>query len=140
MQKGDTVFGLVRRSSSPNYWRIQSLLEQSRFHLVEGDITDLASLIRIVSTIQPDTLYNLAAQSFIPTSWSQPLFTAQATGIGAVNVYEACRIASARTRIYQASSSEMFGLQPIDAVQSETTSFIPVLPMLVRRYLPIKWL
>lgn len=125
---GYTVYGLVRRSSSPNYWRIQNLLGTPEFHLVEGDITDLSSIIRIVSTIRPDVLYNLASQSFVPTSWTQPLFTAQATGIGAVNVYEACRIASPETKIYQASSSEMFGLQPIDAVQSETTSFYPRSP------------
>ena len=64
---GYTVYGLVRRSSAPNYWRIQSILDDPRFHLVEGDITDLSSLIRIVSEVQPSVLYNLAAQSFVPT-------------------------------------------------------------------------
>ena len=128
ISEGHTVYGLIRRSSSPNYWRIQSMLEAPRFHLVEGDITDLSSLIRIVSDIQPSVLYNLAAQSFVPTSWTQPIFTAQATGIGAVNVYEACRIASPTTKIYQASSSEMFGLQPVNSMQNEQTTFYPRSP------------
>ena len=125
---GYTVYGLVRRSSAPNYWRIQSILDDPRFHLVEGDITDLSSLIRIVSEVQPSVLYNLAAQSFVPTSWTQPTFTAQATGIGAVNIYEACRIVSPKTKIYQASSSEMFGLQPVDSIQNEQTTFYPRSP------------
>ena len=128
LASGYTVYGLVRRSSSPNYWRILSLLGNPSFNLVEGDITDLSSIIRIVSDLRPSVLYNLAAQSFVPTSWSQPVFTAQATGVGAVNIYEACRIASPDTKIYQASSSEMFGLQPRGTIQSETTSFYPRSP------------
>ena len=128
LELGYTVFGLVRRSSAPNYWRIQMLLEEPKFHLVEGDITDLSSLIRIISEIKPSVLYNLAAQSFVPTSWTQPTFTAQATGIGAVNVYEACRISSPSTKIYQASSSEMFGLQPVNSKQNEQTTFYPRSP------------
>ena len=128
VNQGYTVYGMTRRSSSPNYWRIQGLLNEPSFKLIEGDVTDLASIIAIVSDIRPEVLYNLAAQSFVPTSWTQPLFTAQATGNGAVNVYEACRIVSPDTRIYQASSSEMFGLQPPGTLQTETTSFYPRSP------------
>jgi GDPmannose 4,6-dehydratase len=122
------VFGLVRRSSNPNYSRIHCILNHERFKLVEGDITDLSSLIRICSDVQPDLIYNLASQSFVPTSWTQPLFTAQATGIGAVNVFEAVRITCPSCKVYQASSSEMFGLQPEDSVQNEETSFYPRSP------------
>jgi len=128
LKRKHRVVGLVRRSSSPNYWRIQHLLDHPHFELVEGDITDLASMIRIIGSIKPAAVYNLAAQSFVPTSWEQPLFTAQATGIGAVNVYEACRITSSHSKVYQASSSEMFGLQPVDSVQHEGTSFYPRSP------------
>ena len=128
LRRKQRVVGLVRRSSTPNYWRIQHLLDHPLFDLIEGDITDLASMIRIVGSVQPSALYNLAAQSFVPTSWEQPLFTAQATGIGAVNVYEACRISSPHTKVYQASSSEMFGLQPKDGIQNERTSFYPRSP------------
>lgn len=123
-----SVYGLVRRSSNPNYSRIQHILEYERFQLIEGDITDLSSLIQICSDIKPDLIYNLASQSFVPTSWTQPLFTAQATGIGAVNVFEAVRIACPTCKIYQASSSEMFGLQPENAIQNEDTSFYPRSP------------
>ena len=125
---GKTVFGLVRRSSAPNYWRIQHLLNIENFHLVEGDITDLSSMIRLVQDIQPECIFNLASQSFVPTSWEQPLLTAQATGLGAVNIYESVRIVSPNTKIYQASSSEMFGLQPNGEMQSETTPFYPRSP------------
>ncbi len=128
LERGETVVGLVRRTSSPNYWRIQHLLNHPSLQLIEADITDLTSLIRVFHQIQPTVVYNLAAQSFVPTSWEQPLFTAQATGIGAINVYEAVRIACPNCKIYQASSSEMFGLQPENSIQHEGTSFYPRSP------------
>ncbi len=128
LERGQTVFGLVRRTSTPNYWRIQHLLDHPSLQLVEADITDLSSLIRVFCQIQPTVVYNLAAQSFVPTSWEQPLFTAQATGIGAVNIYEAVRIACPDCKVYQASSSEMFGLQPEHSIQNERTSFYPRSP------------
>ncbi len=122
------VFGMIRRTSSPNISRLQNVLIHPNFSLVEGDITDLASMIRLIQQIKPDQVYNLASQSFVPTSWTQPLFTAQATGIGAVNVFEAVRIVHPTCKVYQASSSEMFGLQPTDSVQNEQTTFYPRSP------------
>ena len=128
LERGYNVIGVVRRSSSPNFWRIQSILNHERMTLIEGDVTDLSSMIRIIGKYQPEYIYNLAAQSFVPTSWEQPLLTAQATGVGAVNIFEATRIASPNSRVYQASSSEMFGLQPTGSFQDESTPFYPRSP------------
>ena len=128
LNRGDTVIGVVRRSSSPNHWRIESILNHPNLQIVEGDVTDLSSMIRLISEYKPDRLFNLAAQSFVPTSWEQPLLTAQATGIGAVNIFEAVRTVHSSCRVYQASSSEMFGLQPPGSFQSESTPFYPRSP------------
>jgi len=98
-----------------------------RIELLDGDLIDLSSLIRVVAAFHPDEVYNLAAQSFVATSWQQPLVTGQVTGIGAVNMLEALRIASPEARFYQASSSEMFGKIEDDR-QSEGTPFHPRSP------------
>src|SRR3990172_12864424 len=105
LDKGYQVYGLVRRSSSPNLSRIAHVT--SKLTLLEGDLSDQSSLILAIQQAQPDEVYNLAAQSFVATSWNQPLLTAQVTGVGALNLLEAVRVVGAPIRFYQASSSEM---------------------------------
>ena len=117
LQRECRVIGLTRRVSSRNLWRIKDLLP--KLELIEGDVTDLSSLIRICQTVNPTHIFNLAAQSFVPTSWKQPLLTSNVTGLGALNVFEAARICCPKARIYQASSSEMFGLQKDGGMQDE---------------------
>ncbi len=126
LDKGYEVHGIVRRVSTPNYKNIQHLLDETNLHLEEGDITDLASLIRIFKRIQPDEIYNLAAQSYVAVSWDQPILTSNITGMGALNVFEAARQVCKEARIYQASSSEMF--DGINYPQTEQTSFKPRSP------------
>ena len=127
--RGYTVVGLVRRSASTDAIgeRLRWIGVRDRVHLADGDLTDLSSLIRVVSQHEPDEVYNLAAQSFVATSWQQPLLTGEVTGMGAVNMLEAVRIAGPGARFYQASSSEMFG-RVQDPVQSERTPFYPRSP------------
>ena len=125
LERGWQVYGLIRRSSAPNLWRIQDI---KGLTLVQGDVTDLASLIAVIKEINPTHVFNLAAQSFVPTSWNSPLYTAQCTGMGAVHIFEACRLFAPEARIYQASSSEMFGLQPENQKQHENTNFQPRSP------------
>lgn len=126
LDKGYEVHGIVRRVSTPNYKNIQHLLDEPNLHLEEGDITDIASLMRIFKRIKPDEIYNLAAQSYVAVSWDQPILTSNVTGIGALNVYEAARQACKEARIYQASSSEMF--DGINYPQTEQTPFKPRSP------------
>jgi len=126
LDKGYEVYGIVRRVSTPNYKNIQHLLDAPNLHLEEGDITDLASLMRIFKRIKPDEIYNLAAQSYVAVSWDQPILTSNVTGIGALNVYEAARQACKEARIYQASSSEMF--DGTTYPQTESTPFRPRSP------------
>ena len=134
LQKGYEVFGLVRRSSTAevNDIRLRWLGIVSDLRLMEGDLTDLSSLIRVMRDTRPDEVYNLAAQSFVHSSWQQPLLTGSVTGLGATNVLEAMRLESPQARFYQASSSEMYGLiqQP---QQSETTPFYPRSPYAVAK-------
>lgn len=134
LQHGYEVFGLVRRSSTQdvNDVRLKWLGVASDVRLVDGDLTDLPSLIRLVQQIKPDEVYNLAAQSFVGSSWHQPVLTSQVTGLGALNVLEAIRLEASGARFYQASSSEMYGL--IQApMQSETTPFYPRSPYAVAK-------
>ena len=123
------VVGVLRRSASSDVIgeRLRWLGVLDRVELVDGNLTDLSSLIRIVNQVQPDEVYNLAAQSFVATSWQQPLLTGQVTGMGVVNMLEALRITQSQARFYQASSSEMFGLIQ-EARQSERTPFHPRSP------------
>jgi GDPmannose 4,6-dehydratase len=127
--KGYEVYGVVRRSSHGGVanHRLVWLGIGDDVRLIEGDLLDLSNLSRIVKDVQPDEVYNLAAQSFVATSWSQPLLTAQVTGIGVVNVLEAIRVAAPHARFYQASSSEMFG-KIREPVQRESTPFYPRSP------------
>ena len=129
LEKGYQVTGTFRRSSSVNFWRIAELgIEQHpNLSLVEYDLTDLSSSIRLIESTRPDEVYNLAAQSFVGVSFEQPVTTALITGIGAVNLLEAIRIVHPKARFYQASTSEMFG--KVQAVpQIESTPFYPRSP------------
>ncbi|RFP11466.1 MULTISPECIES: GDP-mannose 4,6-dehydratase [unclassified Duganella] len=129
LEKGYEVTGTYRRTSSVNFWRIEELGIQSHpnLKLVEYDLTDLGSNIRLLQSAQPDEVYNLAAQSFVGVSFEQPVTTAEITGIGPVNLLEAIRIVNPKIRFYQASTSEMFG--KVQAVpQKEDTPFYPRSP------------
>lgn len=129
LDKGYTVYGTYRRTSSVNFWRIEELNIQhhENLHLVEYDLTDLSSSIRLLQTTNADEVYNLAAQSFVGVSFDQPITTAEITGVGAVNLLEAIRIVNPNIKFYQASTSEMFGkVQEIP--QRESTPFYPRSP------------
>jgi GDPmannose 4,6-dehydratase len=129
LEKGYHVTGTYRRSSSVNFWRIQELGIEGHpnLSLVEYDLTDLSSSVRLIQTAEPDEVYNLAAQSFVGVSFEQPIATASITGLGVVNLLEAIRIVNPAIRFYQASTSEMFGkVQTIPQV--EETPFYPRSP------------
>ncbi|MBW3567926.1 MAG: GDP-mannose 4,6-dehydratase, partial [Proteobacteria bacterium] len=129
LEKGYAVHGTYRRTSSVNFWRMEELgiHEHPDLHLVEYDLTDLGSSIRLVEQAQPDEIYNLAAQSFVGVSFDQPITTGKITGLGAVNLLEAVRIINPKIRFYQASTSEMFG--KVQAIpQNEETPFYPRSP------------
>jgi GDPmannose 4,6-dehydratase len=129
LDKGYRVYGTYRRTSSVNFWRIEELHVQNHpnLHLVEYDLTDLGSSIALVQKVQPDEIYNLAAQSFVGVSFDQPTTTAQITGIGALNLLEAIRLINTKIKFYQASTSEMFG--KVQAIpQVEDTPFYPRSP------------
>lgn len=134
LEKGYQVWGLARRSSSGGLHldRLEWLGVLDRINLVEGDLGDLSSLMRIIADVDPDEVYNLAAQSFVATSWQQPHLTANVTGVGVLNVLEALRLLKSEARFYQASSSEMFGLIQHEK-QSETTPFYPRSPYAVAK-------
>ena len=134
LEKGYEVFGLVRRSSTAEnaLIRLKWLGIATDVNLIDGNLTDLSSLIRTISDIQPDEVYNLAAQSFVKTSWDQPILTAQVTGVGALNVLEAIRIVKPDVRFYQASTSEMFG-KIQEPEQNELTPFYPRSPYAVAK-------
>lgn len=129
LDKGYTVYGAYRRTSSENFWRIADLgIDQHpQLRLVEFDLTDLSGTIRLLSSSEVQEVYNLAAQSFVGVSFEQPLTTAEITGVGALNLLEAIRIVNPKIRFYQASTSEMFG--KVQAVpQTESTPFYPRSP------------
>lgn len=129
LDKNYEVYGTYRRTSSVNFWRIEELGIQNNphLHLIEYDLTDQAASIRMVDSIRPQEIYNLAAQSFVGVSFDQPLATAHITGLGAVHLLEAIRIVDKTIKYYQASTSEMFGL--VQAIpQIETTPFYPRSP------------
>lgn len=129
LAKGYVVYGTYRRTSSTNFWRISELGIQDNPNLIllEYDLIDLSSAYRIISEVEPDEIYNLAAQSFVGVSFTQPIATAQITGVGAMNLLEAIRIINSKIRFYQASTSEMFG--KVHAIpQNEETPFHPRSP------------
>ena len=126
---GYEVYGGYRRAVSPNFWRLNELgiLNEPNFHLVEFELTDPFNILSVVNEIRPEEIYNLAAQSFVGVSFKEPFHTANATGIGALNILEAIKTVDKSIKFYQASTSEMFG--KVQAVpQSETTPFYPRSP------------
>jgi GDPmannose 4,6-dehydratase len=125
LDKGYEVVGMVRRSSTVNFERIEHI--QDRITLVSGDLVDEASMINILREHRPAEVYNLAAQSFVQTSWGQPVLTGETTALGVTRILDAIRIVDPEIRFYQASSSEMFG-KVVEVPQKETTPFYPRSP------------
>ena len=125
LEKGYNVVGMVRRTSTVNFHRISHI--QDKLTLVPGDLGDQISLIRILEEHKPTEVYNLAAQSFVQTSWAQPVFTGDVTALGVTRILDAIRIVDPKIRFYQASSSEMFG-KVVEVPQKETTPFYPRSP------------
>jgi GDPmannose 4,6-dehydratase len=127
LEQGYQVVGMVRRSSTVNFDRIAHLQEAEALELAQGDLLDQMSLIDILKEYQPEEVYNLAAQSFVPTSWRQPVLTGEFTALGVTRMLDAIRIVDPAIRFYQASSSEMFG-KVMEVPQTETTPFYPRSP------------
>lgn len=129
LNKGYKVFGTFRRVVSTNFWRIEDLgvRDHPNLELSELDLTDMGAMIRLIERVQPDEIFNLAAQSFVGISFDQPHTTAQITGVGALHMLEAIRIVNPKIRFYQASTSEMFG-KVQEVPQRETTPFWPRSP------------
>lgn len=125
LAKGYQVFGLTRRTSTSNYDRIKEIIDE--ITLIPGDLLDEHSLTNAIKESQPDEIYNLASQSFVPASWSQPVLTGEFTALGVTRMLEAVRLAKPDARFYQASSSEMFG-KVQETPQTETTPFYPRSP------------
>jgi len=125
LANGYEVVGIVRRLSAQNYWRIEHLLD--RIRLVPADLLDQLSLVRVIADVRPDEVYNLGAMSFVPASWDQPLLTGEFNAQGVTRVLEAVRHVDPAIRVYQASSSEMFG-KVRDVPQTELTPFYPRSP------------
>jgi GDPmannose 4,6-dehydratase len=134
LEKGYRVVGMMRRSASSDMVgeRLRWLGILDKVEVIDGNLTDLSSLIRLLQTCQPDEIYNLAAQSFVAASWNQPLLTGHVTGIGAANLLEAMRIVCPTARFYQASSSEMYG-RIREPQQNEDTPFYPRSPYAVAK-------
>ncbi|WP_287849585.1 GDP-mannose 4,6-dehydratase, partial [Acidiphilium sp.] len=132
--KGYEVFGVIRRSSHRGVedHRLRWLGIADKVTLLDGDLADLSSLVRIVKDVRPDEVYNLAAQSFVASSWRQPILTANITAVGVTNILEAIRAEQPEARFYQASSSEMYGLIQ-EPMQSEATPFYPRSPYAVAK-------
>ncbi len=125
LSKGYRVIGMMRRSSVVTFERIQHI--QDQIDIIQGDLHDQSSLMDLIEQFKPDEVYNLAAQSFVPTSWNQPVLTGEVTALGVTRMLEAIRLLSPKTRYYQASSSEMFG-KVHEVPQRETTPFYPRSP------------
>ncbi len=130
LEKGYEVYGMVRRSSTETFERISHI--KDRIELLQADLLDELSLIKLLETVQPDEIYNLAAMSFVPTSWSQPVLTGEFTAIGVSRLLEAVRHVCPQAKFYQASSSEMYG-KVLEVPQSETTPFYPRSPYAVSK-------
>jgi len=131
LEKGYEVWGTVKRNSvsETQSSRIENLRDSNLIHLEYADLTDMSSLVRVLSMVQPDEVYNLAAQSHVRISFDQPIYTANVTGVGTLNLLESVRLVSPHSKIYQASSSEMFGNRiDEDGYQRETTPMNPVSP------------
>ncbi|MDO5561267.1 MAG: GDP-mannose 4,6-dehydratase [bacterium] len=127
LSKDYQVYGMVRRTSTPILERLTNILSNPNFHLVNGDLADSSSLIRLLNEIKPDEIYNLAAQSFVQTSWEEPILTGDYTALGVTRMLEAMRLCCPQAKFYQASSSEMFG-KVLQTPQTEKTPFYPRSP------------
>jgi len=127
LSKDYEVHGVVARRGTDTLWRLRELGVLDKITIVDADLLDLSSLIRALQKSEADEVYNLAAQSFVATSWDQPILTAEATGVGALRLLEAVRIVNPKARFYQASTSEMFG-KIQEATQNERTPFYPRSP------------
>src|ERR671934_2779741 len=125
LSKGYEVVGTVRRASAPNFWRVQHLLD--RITIKPGDLLDQLSILRLIDEVRPHELYNLAAMSFVPASWDQPMLTGEYNSQGVTRLLDAIRQVDPTIRFYQASSSEMFG-KVRETPQKETTPFYPRSP------------
>jgi len=125
LAKGYKVYGMVRRSSTENFERIEHL--RDKISIVQADLLDQLSIIELIQDVEPHEIYNLAAQSFVPTSWSQPTLTGEFTGLGVTKILEAIKLVDRKIRFYQASSSEMFG-KVLETPQTEVTPFYPRSP------------
>jgi len=134
LRKGYEVYGVVRRSSASDVMdaKLRWLGVEKDVRFVDGNLIDLSSLIRVIREVKPDEIYNLAAQSFVKSSWNQPLLTGTVTGLGAATVLEAMRLEAAGARFYQASSSEMYGMAQ-EPVQTEKTPFYPRSPYAIAK-------
>jgi len=127
LDKGYHVYGLERQSAARSYERLEYLGINNEIEMIDGDMTDLSSLVRALHVSKPNEVYNLAAQSFVKASWNQPILTGEVTGLGVLNILEAIRLTGIDTRYYQASSSEMFG-KVHEVPQTENTPFYPRSP------------
>jgi GDPmannose 4,6-dehydratase len=127
LEKGYAVHGIVARRATDTLWRLRELRVLEDIHIIDADLVDLSSLIRALQRTNAEEIYNLAAQSFVNTSWDQPLLTAEVTALGALRLLEAIRIVNPKARFYQASTSEMFG-KAQQPVQDEQTPFYPRSP------------
>ena len=125
LEKGYDVYGIVRRGSATNYWRVESILD--RLQIRPADLLDQLSLIRVIEEVDPHEFYNLAAMSFVPASWDQPMLTGEFNSQGVTRVLEAIRQVNTKIRVYQASSSEMYG-KVREVPQTELTPFYPRSP------------
>lgn len=127
LEKGYRVYGSYRRLSMPGFWRLEELGELDNIKLVEMDLHDTGNIIRVLEKVQPDEVYNLAAQSFVAVSFEEPILTGEVTALGAARILEAIRIVNTKIKFYQASSSEMFG-KVQESPQNEHTPFYPRSP------------
>jgi GDPmannose 4,6-dehydratase len=134
LERGDSVYGAFRRTSSVNFWRLEELgiLNHAGLRLVEFDLTDVGACLRLLDKSTPDFVYNLAAQSFVGVSFEQPIATAQMTGVGTLNLLEAIRHVNAKIKFYQASTSELYG-RVLAVPQNEDTPFYPRSPYAVAK-------
>jgi GDPmannose 4,6-dehydratase len=134
LEKGYKVYGAYRRSSTPNFWRIEALGIADRVSVVCMELTDQSNLYQTIAEIKPSEIYNLAAQSFVAASFQQPIYTGELDGIAVTRIRDTIRLVSPETRFYQASTSEMFG--KVQAIpQTETTPFYPRKPLRSRQAL-----
>ncbi len=133
LDKGYKVFGLVRRLSTPNFWRLDELNIKDEIEYVDGDMIDQGSLNNAVKVSKPDEVYNLAAQSFVGTSWQQAVLTSEVTAIGVIKMLNAVSDFAPNAKFYQASSSEMFGNSGLDEIKTEETPLHPTSPYAISK-------